>query len=283
MGRLSMSRRAFDRVVRLLMWGAAGSTCLLLAALIGWILYRGLPHLTLPLLTQASSVLEGRVGILPDLINTLALVVGTLAVVLPLGVGAAIYLTEYAKSRRVAAVVELAAETLSGLPSILYGLVGMLFFVRILGWGTSLRAGILTLAVMLLPTVMRTTQESLKTVPDAYREAALGLGSGKWRMIRTVVLPGAVDGMVTGCILAAGRVMGESAALLYTAGSASLLAESLYELLTTSGGSLSVALYLFTMERGAVEVGFAIASVLLLLTLLLNFAARMTGKGRRTA
>lgn len=283
MGRLSMSRRAFDRVVRLLMWGAAGSTCLLLAALIGWILYRGLPHLTLPLLTQASSVLEGRVGILPDLINTLALVVGTLAVVLPLGVGAAIYLTEYAKSRRVAAVVELAAETLSGLPSILYGLVGMLFFVRILGWGTSLRAGILTLAVMLLPTVMRTTQESLKTVPDAYREAALGLGSGKWRMIRTVVLPGAVDGMVTGCILAAGRVMGESAALLYTAGSASLLAESLYELLTTSGGSLSVALYLFTMERGEVEVGFAIASVLLLLTLLLNFAARMTGKGRRTA
>lgn len=283
MGRLSMSRRAFDRVVRLLIWGAAGSTCLLLAALIGWILYRGLPHLTLPLLTQASSVLEGRVGILPDLINTLALVVGTLAVVLPLGVGAAIYLTEYAKSRRVAAVVELAAETLSGLPSILYGLVGMLFFVRILGWGTSLRAGILTLAVMLLPTVMRTTQESLKTVPDAYREAALGLGSGKWRMIRTVVLPGAVDGMVTGCILAAGRVMGESAALLYTAGSASLLAESLYELLTTSGGSLSVALYLFTMERGEVEVGFAIASVLLLLTLLLNFAARMTGKGRRTA
>lgn len=274
---LSPRRTAYDRVLRTLLWGSALLTCALLALLIGYIFVKGFPGVTLELLTTQPSILRGTVGILPNIINTLTLILGTLLMVLPLGVGAAIYLTEYARNRRVVGLIEFATETLTGIPSILYGLVGMLFFVQFLGWKSSIRAGILTLVIMILPTIVRTTQESLKTVPQSYREAALGLGSGKWRMIRTVVLPSSMDGIVTGCILAVGRIVGESAALLYTAGSASVLVDSLGRLLTTSGGSLTVALYMYTMERGELEVGFAIASILMVITLIINLSAKAVG------
>ena len=277
MKHLSPRRVLYDRVLRFLLYFSALLTCTMLVVLIGYIFYRGLPEVSWEMLTTEPSVLRDVIGILPNLINTLALIVGTLLIVLPLGVGAAIYLTEYARSRRVVELIEFATETLTGIPSILYGLVGMLFFVQFLGWGGSIRAGIFTLVIMILPTIVRTTQESLKTVPQAYREAALGLGSGKWHMIRTVVLPSSVDGIVTGCILSIVRIVGESAALLYTAGSASVLVGSLRKLLTTSGGSLTVALYMYTMERGKIATGFAIASILMILTLVINLSAKWLG------
>lgn len=277
MKHLSPGRVLYDRVLRFLLYFSALLTCTMLVVLIGYIFYRGLPEVSWEMLTTEPSVLRDVIGILPNLINTLVLIVGTLLIVLPLGVGAAIYLTEYARSHRVVELIEFATETLTGIPSILYGLVGMLFFVQFLGWGGSIRAGIFTLVIMILPTIVRTTQESLKTVPQAYREAALGLGSGKWHMIRTVVLPSSVDGIVTGCILSIGRIVGESAALLYTAGSASVLVGSLRKLLTTSGGSLTVALYMYTMERGKIATGFAIASILMILTLVINLSAKWLG------
>lgn len=297
---LSPTRARQDRTLRILLWSSALLTCALLAGLIGVIFVRGLPHVTWELLTSEESVLKGVIGILPNLINTVALVAGTLVIVLPLGVGAAIYLTEYATNGRVVRIIEFATETLTGIPSILYGLVGMLFFTQLLGWKSSLRAGVMTLVILILPTIVRTTQESLKTVPNSYREASLGLGSGKWHMVRTVVLPSAVDGIVTGCILAVGRMVGESAALLYTAGSASVLIGSatqflpaangnpiaalflwLKTLYSTGGGSLTVSLYIYTMERGKLEVGFAIASILMVLTLFINLLAKLVGRKLR--
>ncbi len=275
---MTRKRTIYDKGLRALLWATAGLTCALLVGLIGVIFIRGLPHLTWSLLTSEESVIRGVDGILPNIINTVVLVIGVLVIVLPLGVAAAVYLTEYATSRRVTAIIEFATETLTGIPSILFGLVGMLFFCQFFGWGSSIRAGILTLVIMILPTIVRTTQESLKTVPQSYREAALALGSGKWRMIRTAVLPSAVDGIVTGCILAVGRIVGESAALLYTAGSASVLVGSLGKLLTTSGGSLSVSLYRYAMERGQIETGFAIASILMILTLCVNLLAKFAGR-----
>ena len=191
--------------------------------LIGYVLWKGIPNITWELLSTKPSYLRNQIGILPDILNTVYIVIATLLIVLPLGVGAAIYLTEYARNKQLVAVIEYAAETLSGIPSIIYGLVGMLFFCQFLNMQTSLLAGALTLVIMNLPTIMRTTQESLKTVPQSYREGAFGLGAGKWRVIRTVVLPGCVDGVITGCILAVGRILGESAALLFTAGFAHAL------------------------------------------------------------
>ena len=235
----------------------------------GYVLYKGLPSLSWELLSTAPSYLTGRIGILPDLLNTLWLVLASLGVVLPLGVGAAIYLTEYAKNPRLTALIESAAETLSGIPSILYGLVGMLFFCQFLGLQTSILAGALTLAVMNLPTVLRTTQESLKTVPQGLREGAFGLGAGKWRVVRTVVLPNCPDGVLTGCILAVGRVLGETAALLFTAGFAHSL-QGFFAGLWSPGASLSVALYVYAREHGEFGVAFAIAALLLLLSLCLN-------------
>ena len=198
-------------------------------------------------------------------------------VVLPLGVGAAIYLTEYAENKKLVSVIEYAAETLSGIPSVIYGLVGMLFFCQFLGFQTSLLAGALTLVIMNLPTVMRTTQESLKAVPQSYREGAFGLGAGKWRVIYTVVLPSCVDGIVTGCILAIGRILGESAALLFTAGFAHAL-NGFFDGLTSAGATLTVALYVYAKEQGEFDVAFAIAAILMVLTLLINLTAQFTGK-----
>ena len=243
--------------------------------MLGYVLAKGLPNITWELLSIKPSQLRGTIGILPDILNTLYIILATLVIVLPLGVGAAIYLTEYARNQKLVGIIEYAAETLSGIPSIIYGLVGMLLFSN--NFGSSLLAGALTLVIMNLPTVMRTTQESLKTVPQSYREGAFGLGAGKWRVIRTVVLPGCVDGVITGCILSIGRIVGETAALFYTAG----LAHSLNGIFTgmmKPGASLSVALYVYAKEYGEFEVAFAIASILLILTLIINLSATLVGK-----
>ena len=243
--------------------------------LMGYVLANGIPNITWELLSTKPSYLTERIGILPDILNTIYIVLATLVLVLPLGVGAAIYLTEYAKNKKIVAIIEYAAETLSGIPSIIYGLVGMLLFSN--NFGTSLLAGALTLVLMNLPTVMRTTQESLKTVPQSYREGAFGLGAGKWRVIRTVVLPGCVDGVITGCILSVGRILGESAALLFTAGFAHAL-NGIVEGLTSPGATLTVALYVYAKEEGEFGVAFAIAAILMILTLVINLSATLVGK-----
>ena len=271
---ISGSRRAYILAMRILMGAAAAITAALVLFLIAYVLVKGLPNVSWTLLSTAPSYLSDRIGILPDLLNTLYIVIATLLIVLPLGVGAAIYLTEYATNRRIIGAIEYAAETLSGIPSIIYGLVGMLFFCQFLNMKTSLLAGALTLVIMNLPTVMRTTQESLKTVPQSYREGAFGLGAGKWRVIRTVVLPGCVDGVITGCILSIGRILGESAALLFTAGFAHAL-NGFFDGLSSAGATLTVALYVYAKEQGQFDVAFAIAAILMLLTLLINGAAML--------
>lgn len=280
---MSGKRRAYSIVMKLLMWLSAGLTGALVLFLVGFIFAKGLPNITWELLTESPSYLQNRIGILPDIVNTVYLVLATLIIVLPLGVGAAVYLTEYAHNGRIVSMIEYAAETLSGIPSIIYGLVGMLAFAN--NFGKCLLAGALTLVIMNLPTVMRTTQESLKTVPQSYREGAFGLGAGKWRVIRTVVLPGCVDGVITGCILTVGRILGESAALLFTAGFAHTLG-GVVSTLFSSGCSLTVALYVYAKEQGEFEVAFAIAAVLMILTLLINLAAALVSRyfqRRRTA
>ena len=274
----SARRRAWGGAMKGLMVLCAALTCALAAFLIIYVLAKGIPNLSWQLLTTKPSYLEETIGILPDIISTVCMVLTTLAVVLPLGVCAAVYLTEYAANKKVVAVIEYAAETLSGIPSIIYGLVGMMFFCQFLGMKKSILAGALTLVIMNLPTIMRTTQESLKTVPQSYREGAFGLGAGKWRTIRTVVLPGCVDGVVTGCILSVGRILGETAALLYTAGFAHALYGTLGETLENAGATLSVALYVYAKEQGEFDVAFAIAAILMALALLINLAATLAAR-----
>ena len=266
----SVKRTLYRRAVRGGMYLSTGLTTLLTLFLVGYVLLRGLPHLSWSFLTTKPSYLQGTIGILPDILNTLYIVIATLLVVLPLGVGAAIYLTEYAENKRLAGLIEYAAEALSGIPSIIYGLVGMLIFSN--NFGTCLMAGALTLAIMNLPTILRNTQESLKTVPQSYREGAFGLGAGKWRVIRTVVLPGCVDGILTGCILAVGRILGESAALLFTAGFAHSL-NGFFDGLFSSGATLTVALYVYAKEQGEFGAAFAIAAILMVLALAINLSA----------
>lgn len=274
---MSRKRKISVFMMKLLMWLSVGITSALVLFLVGYILFKGVPHITWELLSTKPSYLSERIGILPDILNTVYIIIATLLLVIPLGVGAAVYLTEYAKNKRLVGMIEYAAETLSGIPSIIYGLVGMLFFCQFLNMQTSLLAGALTLVIMNLPTVLRTTQESLKTVPQSYREGAFGLGAGKWRVIRTVVLPGCVDGVITGCILSVGRILGESAALLFTAGLAHEL-YGLFEGLQSSGSTLTVALYVYVKEQGEFEVGFAIAAILMVLTLLINLAAALVSR-----
>ena len=277
---ISGGRKAYILTMRVLMGAAAVITAALVLFLIAYVLIKGLPNVSWTLLSTAPSYLSDRIGILPDILNTLYIVIATLLIVLPLGVGAAIYLTEYATNRRLIGAIEYAAETLSGIPSIIYGLVGMLFFCQFLNMQTSLLAGALTLVIMNLPTIMRTTQESLKTVPQSYREGAFGLGAGKWRVIRTVVLPGCVDGVITGCILSVGRILGESAALLFTAGFAHAL-NGFFEGLSSAGATLTVALYVYAKEQGQFDVAFAIAAILMILTLLINGAATLVERSFR--
>ena len=274
---LSPRRRIYDRGLRILLWICAGITCALLIFLIGYIFYRGLGNISWELLTSQTSYIKDTIGILPNILNTIYLIVVAMVIVLPLGVGAAIYLTEYATNRKVVEIIEFATETLTGIPSIIFGLVGMLFFVQKLGLAPGILAGGLTLVIMILPTIVRTTQESLKTVPQSYREGALGLGAGKWHMVRTVVLPNAVDGIVTGCILAVGRIVGESAALLFTAGFG-LVLNDFFTALHSSSATLTVALYVYASERGETGVAFAIAAILMVLTFLINLAATVVGR-----
>ena len=272
---MNNKRKIYIGLMRVAMMLCTAFTAALVLFLLGYVLIKGTPNITWELLSTKPSYLTERIGILPDILNTVYVVLATLVIVLPLGVGAAIYLTEYAKNKKLVAMIEYAAETLSGIPSIIYGLVGMLLFSN--NFGTSLLAGSLTLVIMNLPTVMRTTQESLKTVPQSYREGAFGLGAGKWRVIRTVVLPGCVDGVVTGCILSVGRILGESAALLFTAGFAHAL-NGIFEGLTSPGATLTVALYVYAKEEGEFSVAFAIAAILMILTLIINLSATLVGK-----
>ena len=254
--RLSASRRIFITVMRVLLVLAAVLTAALVVFMIVYVLRKGLPYVTWHLLSTKPSYVSGTIGILPDICNTVQILLASLLIVLPLGVGAAVYLTEYAQNKKLVAAIEYAAETLSGIPSIIYGLVGMLFFCEFLGMQTSLLAGALTLVIMNLPTVLRTTQESLRTVPQSYREGAFGLGAGKWRVV---------------------RILGESAALLFTAGFAHTRNKFLVGL-ASPGATLTVALYAYAKEEGEFDVAFAIAAILMILTLLINLAAGIVGR-----
>lgn len=274
---ISKKRRAYILLMRILMWLSVALTAGLVLFLVTYVMAKGLPEISWNLLTTKPSYLTGNIGILPDILNTVYIIIATLIFVIPLGAGAAVYLNEYARNKRLVAVIEYTAETLSGIPSIIYGLVGMLFFCSFLDMQTSLLAGALTLVIMNLPTVLRTTQESLKTVPQSYREGAFGLGAGKWRVIRTVVLPGCVDGIITGCILSVGRILGESAALLFTAGFAHAI-HGFFEGLNSAGATLTVALYVYAKEQGEFGVAFAIAAILMVLTLLIQLAAMLVGR-----
>ena len=279
---LSAGRRAYNAGMRALIYVAAVIVVALLVFLLGYILYRGLPNLTWEFLTSEESVVRDVQGIGPAILNTLYVILATLVVVLPLGVGAAIYLTEYARNRKLVAAIEFATETLAGIPSIIYALVGVLVFAESLALGKTLIAGAFTLVIMTLPTVIRTTQESLKTVPQSYREASLGLGSGKWHMIRTVVLPSSIDGIVTGCILAIGRIVGESAVLLYTVGMSMQMQDffrnGLESFFSASGSTLSVALYVYAKVRADFDLAFSVAVVLIVITLVINLASNLVGR-----
>lgn len=268
-------RRLYVTVMKLLMGISILAVTALVLFLIIYVMAKGLPHITWEFLSTDVSYLNDRIGILPNILNTVYVIFSTLLIVLPLGVGAAIYLNEYAANKRLVSIIEYAAEVLSGIPSIIYGLVGMLLFAN--NMGSCLLAGSLTLVIMNLPNIMRTTQESLKTVPQSYREGAFGLGAGKWRVIRTVVLPGCVDGVITGCILSIGRITGESAALLFTAGFANTL-NGFFTGMTSAGSTLTVALYSYAKTEGEFEAAFAIAAILMILTLIINFCASMVGR-----
>ena len=279
---LSARRKAYNTGMRALISIAAALVVALLVFLLGYILYRGLPNLTWEFLTSEESVVRDIQGIGPAILNTLYVIIATLIVVLPLGVGAAIYLTEYATNHKLVSAIEFATETLAGIPSIIYALVGVLIFAESLRLGKTLIAGALTLVIMVLPTVIRTTQESLKTVPQSYREGSLGLGSGKWHMIRTVVLPSSIDGIVTGCILAIGRIVGESAVLLYTVGMSMQMQDffrnGVESFFSASGSTLSVALYVYAKVRADFDLAFSVAVVLIVITLVINLAANLVGK-----
>ena len=269
---ISKKRLSLIWMVRCGMWLAAGLTAALTLFLVGYVLVQGVPGITWELLSTEPSFLTERIGILPDILNTIYIVIATLLLVIPLGVGAAVYLTEYATNKRLVAVIEYAAEALAGIPSIIYGLVGILVFCELFGLKKSLLSGALTLVIMNLPTIMRNTQESLKTVPRSYREGAFGLGAGKWRVVRTVVLPNCLDGVITGCILSIGRILGESAALLFTAGVAHNI-NGFVDALTAPGSTLTIALYYYAKEDGEFAVAFSIAAILMVLAFCINLCA----------
>ena len=283
---LSAARRTWNGAMRFLLYAAAALICALLAFLIGYILYRGVPNLSWQFLSSEESVINDIQGILPAIVNTVYVIFWTLIIILPLGVGSAIYLTEYATNKKLVSVIEFATETLSGMPSIIFALVGMMVFCQTLGLGTSLMAGAFALVMMTLPTIIRTTQESLKTVPQSYREGSLALGSGKWHMIRTVVLPSSIDGIVTGCILAIGRIVGESAVLMFTAGMGMRMAnfggdtigEFFSNFFGAAGSTLTVSLYVYAKERADFDEAFAVAVVLLVIAFAINLAAKFAGK-----
>lgn len=275
---MSLKRKINNFLLKALVFLASIFTVVMLIGIIGYIFVRGLPEITWEFLSTSESFIYDTFGILPNILNTLYVILLTLVIVLPLGIGSAVYLNEYAKSKRLVRTMETAIETLAAIPSIIYGLVGMLFFGTFLGFGLSLTSGCLTLVIMILPTIVRTTQESLRTVPQSYREGAIGLGSTKWHSIRTIILPNSLDGIVTGCILSIGRIVGESAALLFTAGLTAGVVSNIFEAYSKAGGTLSVALYLYVSERGDFDAGFAIAAVLMCIVLVINFMTKITQK-----
>ncbi|MCC8129207.1 MAG: phosphate ABC transporter permease PstA [Clostridiales bacterium] len=275
---MNSSRKAWNNAVKFIIWFCVVVTVALLIGLIGYILIRGVPYITVELLTTQRSAINGTIGILPNIINTIYLILTTMVVALPIGIGGAIYLTEYAKNRKLVSVIEFATESLAGIPSIIYGLVGMMVFVQGMSMGSGILAGSLTLAIMILPNILRTTQEALKTVPQSYREGAVGLGATKWHTIWTIVLPCTMDGVVGGAILSVGKIVGESAALLYTAGTGYKLVTNYIQALGTSSGSLSVMLYVYYQEYGEVDLAFAIAAILMVIVLIINFLAKFVKK-----
>lgn len=253
----------------------------LLAGIILYVFVKGLGTVNWSFLTSVTSVLRGTVGIAGNIVNTLIIIFLTMIIATPIGVGSAIYLNEYAKPGRLVTLIEYATETLSGIPSIIFGLFGSIFFGEVLGLGFSLLTGSLTLILMVLPLITRNTQEALKTVPMTYRSGAIGLGSGKWHMIRTILIPSAMPGIITGVILAIGRIVGESAALLFTAGSAKLLPKTMEQLLAKplqSGGTLTIQMYLSATSEGDFKTAFGIAVVLLIIVLLINLGTKALTK-----
>ncbi len=265
--------RSLDILLTGLIYVSASLSILLLAGIMGYVFYRGLPVISREFLTSVPSTLKGTFGILGNLVNTLYIIVLTLAIAIPLGVGAAVYLNEYAKPGKAVRLIEFTTETLSGIPSIIFGLFGMVFFGNTMGLGYSILTGSLTLALMILPLITRNTQEALKTVPDSYRSGALGIGATKWYMIRTILLPSAMPGIITGIILAIGRIVGESAALLFTAGSGFILPKNLLGKILESGGTLTIQLYL-CMQKAQYNQAFGIAVVLLVIVLGINGLAK---------
>ena len=262
--------RGLDVFLTVIIYTCAGFSILLLAGIMGYVFVRGIPHVTWAFLSTASSATKGTFGILGNIINTLYIVIITLLIATPLGIGSAVYLNEYAKPGKVVRLIEFTTETLSGIPSIIFGLFGMVFFGNALGLGYSILTGALTLTIMILPLITRTTQEALKTVPDSYRHGALGIGATKWYMIRTILLPSAMPGILTGIIR---RIVGESAALLFTAGSGYYLPKNLFSKIFESGGTLTIQLYLF-MQKAKYNEAFGVAVVLLVIVLGINGLAK---------
>jgi phosphate transport system permease protein len=274
-------RKIKDFGIRLVIYVCSAFSVLLLLLIIVYVMIKGVSAVSWSFLTSVTSVLKGTVGIAGNIVNTLIIIVIRMLIATPVGVGSAIYLNEYAKPGKIVTIIEYATETLSGIPSIIFGLFGMMFFGERLGLGYSLLTGSLTLIIMVLPLITRNTQEALKTVPDTYRNGAIGLGSGKWHMIRTILIPSAMPGIITGAILAIGRIVGESAALLFTAGSAKLLPkgfEGIFQKPFQSGGTLTIQMYLSATSEGDFETAFGIAVVLLIIVLGINLGTKAITK-----
>lgn len=275
------TRKIKDFSIRVLIYICAAFSVFLVIGIIIYVLMKGLSAVNWSFLTSVTSVLKGTVGIAGNIVNTILIIFISMVVATPIGVGSAIYLNEYAKPGKVVTLIEYATETLSGIPSIIFGLFGMMFFGEKLGLGYSLLTGSLTLIIMVLPLITRNTQEALKTVPNTYRNGAIGLGSGKWHMIRTILIPSAMPGIITGAILAIGRIVGESAALLFTAGSAKLLPkgiDGLFDKPFQSGGTLTIQMYLSATSEGDFETAFGIAVVLLIIVLGINLTTKALTK-----
>ncbi len=271
------SRKIKDYLMYALIYICAGFSVILLVGIILYVFAKGIKTVDWSFLTSVTSVLKGTKGIAGNIVNTLIIILITMVIATPIGIGSAIYLNEYAKPGKLVSIIEYATETLAGIPSIIFGLFGMMFFVEKLKLGYSLLAGSFTLILMILPLITRNTQEALKTVPASYRSGAIGLGSGKWHMIRTILIPSAMPGIITGVILAIGRIVGESAALLLTAGSAKLLPQTFEQLLkkpTQSGGTLTIQMYLSATSEGDFDTAFGIAVVLLVIVLLINIGTK---------
>ena len=274
-GKLSTKRRVYGGALQTFIYACVALAVALVIGIILYILIRGLGRLDWEFLSTARSIRLGTDGILPNIIATLYIVLTTLLIALPLGIGAAIYLCEYATNKRVVRIIEFTIEILAGIPSIIYGMVGFMFFTLTLGMSPSILVGSLTLSILVLPILVRTTQEALKTVPQSYREGAFALGGTKWHIIRTIILPSSLNGIIVGTILAIGRMVGESAALLFTAGMSWVVITNYWEALHTPGTSLTVALFMFVTEQNRQADGFAIAALLLVIVLVLNSVMKL--------